>query len=347
MINVIIAGGSGTRLWPLSVGNYPKHLLQLTGERTGVQAAYDRARLITTKIYVVTEQSHAHHVREQLPELAATQFIVEPGRRGTASCIVAALERVARDHPADEPVAFTWADHFIRDVTSFARAIQIAGAQSQKHRRLTLVGIEPTHPSVLFGYIEKGEPIDAEAYSSAVKQFKEKPELATAKKFFESGQYLWNSGYLVGSVGVFLEAMEKFAPDRLANFHQLQVATSPEAYNEAYLEFKNDAIDYALNEKVDNLMVIPATFDWRDIGSFADLYEVGSSDESGNVISGRQVETIEAENSFIRNDGDKPVAVIGLDNVVVINTANGILVARKDISQKVKDIVKRLEMEAK
>lgn len=347
MIIVIIAGGSGTRLWPLSVGSYPKHLLKLTGDRSGVQAAFDRAKLITDKIYVVTEQSHAHHVKEQLPEVPEERFIIEPGRRGTASCIVAALERVSRDHDHDEPVGFNWADHFIRDVDGFARAFKVAGEQSQTQRRITLIGIEPTHPSTLFGYIEKGKVLDEEAYSSEVVQFKEKPELPMAQKFFESGKYLWNGGYLVGSVNVFLEAMEKYAPERYADFHKLSDSENHEQYNEVYLGFENDAIDYALNEKVPNLMVIPASFDWRDIGSFSDLYEAGTNDEKGNVITGNAIHTIEAENSLIRNDCDKPVAVIGLDNVVVVNTEHGILVSRKDISQKVKEVVKRLEAEDK
>ena len=116
MIIVIIAGGSGTRLWPLSVGNYPKHLLKLTGERSGAQVAFDRAKMLSDKIYVVTEKSHAHHMKEQLPEIPDERFIIEPGRRGTASCFVTALEHISRDQDTSEPVAFTWADHFIRDV---------------------------------------------------------------------------------------------------------------------------------------------------------------------------------------------------------------------------------------
>jgi mannose-1-phosphate guanylyltransferase len=344
MIIVIIAGGSGTRLWPLSVGNYPKHLLKLTGERSGVQAAYDRARRLSDKIYVVTEQGHAHHVQEQLDGLPESAYIIEPGRRGTAGCIVAALERIAREQDPNEPIAFHWADHVIRDIDGFTHAFEVAGEQSRKHNRITLVGIEPTHPSSLFGYIEKGKVLDSDAYSHEVKQFKEKPDPALAKQFFDSGRYLWNGGYLVASVSVFTDALKKFAPERYQDFERLSKAKNPEEYAEIYLSFESDAIDYVLNEKVDNLLVIPATFDWRDIGSFGDLYDALSPGDAYNVILGDgAVETVETENSFIRNDGQKPVAVIGLDNVVVVNTEHGILVARKDVAQKVKEVVKKLE----
>lgn len=343
MIIVIIAGGSGTRLWPLSVGNYPKHLLKLTGERTGVQDAYDRARRITKDIYIVTELSHAHHVKEQIPELDEKNFIVEAGRRGTASCFIAALDRVSQHHDLDEPIGFLWADHFIRDIDGFIHAFKNAADQSAKHGRVTLVGIEPTSPSTLFGYIEKGKIIDEEAYASEVVCFKEKPELELAKQFVDSGKYLWNGGYTVGSVNAFLSAMEKYAPERFADYHKLKATKTEDEYNEVYLGFENDAIDYAFSEKVPNLLVVPATFDWLDVGSFSELYQANDPDKTGNVIkNSAPIETIDVENSYIRNDGDKPVVVIGLDNVVVVNTPNGILVSRKDLASRVKEVVKKI-----
>ena len=349
MIVVIIAGGSGTRLWPLSVGSYPKHLLKLVGDRTGVQAAYDRARKLTDKIYVVTEQSHDHHVKEQLPDLADSVFIVEPARRGTASCIVAALQKIYADgHDAEEPIAFHWADHAIRDIDGFAHAFRTAGAQSKKHRRITLVGIEPVSASTAFGYIEKGSVIDEDAFCSEVASFKEKPNKELALEFLRSGRYLWNGGYLVGSVNVFLEAFAKVAPERRADFDKLTNATDATAYNDVYSAFTNEAIDYVLNEKMDNLLVVPATFDWRDIGSFTDLSDATETDDAGNAVIGEGSATIDVTNSYIRNETNEPVAVIGLDNIVVVKTAHGVLVTRKDMSQKVKDIVTRLaEKQAK
>jgi mannose-1-phosphate guanylyltransferase len=146
----------------------------------------------------------------------------------------------------------------------------------------------------------------------------------------------------VGSINVFLEAFEKVAPERKSDFDKLRATTSAETYNDIYTSFKNEAIDYVLNEKMDNLLVVPATFDWRDIGSFTDLSDASETDDAGNAILGSMCETIDVTNSYIRNETDEPLAVIGLDNVVVVKTAHGVLVMRKDLAQKVKDIVTRL-----
>ena len=160
MITVIIAGGSGTRLWPLSTSNYPKHLLKLTGERTMLQTAYDRASRLGGNIYIVTEASHSDSVREQLPELPDSAFLIEPGRRGTANCIILALDAIARSHDHDEPIAFIHSDHHVRDIGGFARSFALAAKVSQSQNQIVLLGIEPTFPSIGFGYIERGDTID-------------------------------------------------------------------------------------------------------------------------------------------------------------------------------------------
>ena len=345
MITVIIAGGSGTRLWPLSTGDYPKHLLKLTSERSMLQSAYDRATKVGDTVYVVTEASHAHHVKEQLSELDEAKILVEPGRRGTGNCIVFALDIISRNHDKDEPIAFVHSDHNIRDTEGYAKSLQTAAEASLKANKITLIGIEPTFPSTGFGYIERDSEIaeDDDAYS--IQSFKEKPDFETAKGYVHAGNYLWNCGYFVGSVNTFMEEIRKVAPDLTTHFDTL--ATISEAmgddYNAAYLNFNEQVIDYALAEKSSNLAVVPATFDWMDIGSFKDLHEANESNEEGNYFKGPAIYDDELQNTYIQNDEEKPVVVIGLDNIVVINTPNGILVARKDLSQKVKDAVEKIK----
>ena len=340
MIVVIIAGGSGTRLWPLSTPSYPKHLLKVNGDdRSLLQHTYERAKQLADTIYVVSEQGHIQHVKQQLPQLAADRFVVEPARRGTASCIVAALVRVATKHAADEPIAFLHADHYIRDTAGFMHSVSLAAKTAQQERRMVLVGVEPDYPATGFGYIQKDELLHPESNVYKVRCFKEKPDYETAQSYQRSGQYLWNCGYFVGSTGSFTAAMQKHAPGLYASYEKL-AAAKPADYEATYLSFENIAIDYALIENVPDLLVVPASFDWMDLGSFGDMYKVVDHNEQGNHTKGA-VELEEVENSFIQNYEDKPLAVIGLDNVVVVNTPDGILVARKDMAQKVGEVSKR------
>jgi len=344
MITVIIAGGSGTRLWPLSTSDYPKHLLKLTGDRSLLQSAYDRANEVGETVYVVTEASHAHHVKDQLPDLAEENFLIEPGRRGTGNCIVFALDVISRRHDHDEPIAFVHSDHHIRDVEGYAQSLQTAAEASGASRKVTLIGIEPTFPSTGFGYIERdGEVEGVEAFN--IESFKEKPNFETAQSYLTAGNYLWNCGYFVGSVNTFLSEIRRVAPNLENSFNKLAEVPNvlDEAYNQTYLSFTDLVIDYELAEKSDNLAVVPATFDWMDIGSFKDLHEANQSNEQGNFFKGASIYDDELENVYIQNDEEKPVVVIGLDNIVVINTPNGILVARKDLSQKVKDAVEKIK----
>lgn len=341
MIAVIIAGGSGTRLWPLSTPSYPKHLLKVNGdERSLLQNTYARARQLASDIYVVSEIGHIQRVKDQLPDLPDEHFIVEPARRGTASCIVAALVHLHDKHDSGEPIAFLAADHYIRDTEGFVHSFTVAGGTSKKHGRIVLVGIEPDYPATGFGYIQKAAMLENSTYVHTVHSFKEKPDYNTAKTYLKSGNYLWNAGYFVGSLDTFRCAMKSAAPTLERDYMNLQKATL-DTYEETYLGFENVSIDYALIEKVKDLLVVPASFDWMDLGSFGDMHKAVDQDENGNHLTG-DIEIEEVENSYVHNEEDKPVAVIGLDNIVVVNTPAGILVARKDLSQKVGDISKRI-----
>lgn len=346
MITVIIAGGSGTRLWPLSTPSQPKQLLALTGQRTMVQQAYDRAAKLGDTVYVVTEASHSDDLRAQLSELPDDAFLIEPGRRGTAHCIALALDYISRRHDRAEPVAFIHADHNVRDVEGFARSFTTAARTSVANNEIVLIGIEPTFPSTGFGYIERDGVQDEAAGVYNVESFKEKPDYDTALEYVASGKYLWNCGYFVGSVDTFLGEMERSAPQLKANYDTLAAIADfgGDIYNQAYLALDNQVIDVALIEKADKLAVVSASFDWMDIGNFKDLHDVVPKDEAGNYVKGENVHTIDVESAYIRNEEPgKPVAVIGLDNVVVVNTPDGILVARKDVAAKCGDVAKKLQ----
>jgi mannose-1-phosphate guanylyltransferase/mannose-6-phosphate isomerase len=345
MITVIIAGGSGTRLWPLSTSKRPKHLLKLTCERTMLQTAYDRATKLGDTIYVVTEASHSDQVRKQLPELHDEVFLIEPGRRGTARCVIYALDVIARKHDHDEPIAFLYADHHINDIGGFAGSFATAAKVTQANHQIVLIGLKPTYPSIGLGYIERDGVVDSHPGAFNVKSFKEKPAYEIAKKYVESGNYLWNCGYYVGSVNTFLDEMRLSAPNLQKDFDSL--ASIPEVdskkYKDTYLAFDNRLFDIELFEKSKNLAVVAASFDWMDVGSFKDLHDVVPRDEKGNYCYGDNIHTIDVDNVYIRNEeAEKPIAVIGLSNVVVVNTPDGILVSRKDVSHRTGEVAKKL-----
>ena len=231
------------------------------------------------------------------------------------------------------------ADHYVRDIDGFTHSFRVASEVSQEKSSIVLVGVEPDYPATGFGYIEKGPVLDDQTFVFNVASFKEKPEYDTAMGYLKSGNYLWNCGYFVGSINTFKKAIETYSPELETSYQEL-LAANEENYQETYLGLENNSIDYALIEKVKDLCVAPASFDWMDLGSFSDLHKAVGGDEAGNYTTGK-VEVEEVENCLVENHEDKPVAVIGLDNIVVINTPNGLLVARKDLSQKVGDVSKR------
>lgn len=346
MITVINAGGSGSRLWPLSTPDYPKHLLKINGQqRSLLQNTYDRVKDISSAVYVITEQSHAHHIKEQLSDLPEEAFIIEPARRGTANCILAGLIKIGHKHDKNESISFIASDHYIRDVKGYANTFKRGAEIAESEGRIVLVGIEPDRPEIGFGYIQKGKMYDQDGLVYEVHSFKEKPEYKVAQQYFKSGNYLWNSGSFIGSVSVFIDTMKQFAPNLYKSYQALSDTKTEAEFLEKYLSLDNIAVEYVLIEQVKNLLVIPATYDWMDMGSFTDLHKAVDSNEQGNHTHGFNVELDGVTNSFVQNYEDKPVAVIGLDGIVVVNTPSGILVAKKDLSQNVGDVSKRFKKE--
>jgi mannose-1-phosphate guanylyltransferase len=343
MIITIIAGGSGTRLWPLSQSTYPKHLLKLTGEKSLLQNTFARASKVADSVYIITEVSHADEVKSQLSELPKDHVIVEPGRRGTASCILLALAYLQDRHPADEPIVFIHADSYIKDEESFKKTLKVAANNAHDHNAVTLIGIKPTYPATGFGYIQVGETLsttDGIEVHKALK-FKEKPDLDTAQSYLETGKYLWNMGLFAGSEKVFFEAFEKFAPELKERYQKLLAGINDRDHlEEVYLSLPSEPIDTALAEKVENLEVVAGSFDWADIGSFFDLHKI-LQDHNNNSLKG-DIELIDSEDVMVHGS-DKPIVVIGLSGVVVVDSPNGLLVCAKEKSQLVGDAAKRLQ----
>lgn len=341
MVCVIIAGGSGTRLWPLSTHDYPKHLLALTNSKSLLQNTYQRVAKISEKVLIIPEASHAEHVYEQLPDLERENILVEPGRRGTASCVILALSEIRKRHWDDQAVLFLWADHLIRDNEAFCAAAEQAAELAESAQKLVFMGIEPTYPSTGFGYMQKGARLsNGHKNVFELQKFVEKPDRNTAEKYFQTGQYLWNMGYLAGTLETFERDMQAVAPDLWQRYNQL---LNSEDTAKTYLDLPPEAIDTALSEKVDDALVVPGTFDWVDVGSFTDLHMVSAQDDHGNHVRGETVMLEHVSNSYIRNETDLPVAVIGLDNVAVVVNENGILITNQTHAQKVGDIAKRIQ----
>jgi mannose-1-phosphate guanylyltransferase len=345
VIVVIIAGGSGTRLWPLSTQDYPKHLLALTSDRSLLQSTYDRVKDIADEVFVITEKSHSKFVIRQLPDLPRKNFLIEPARRGTASCLLLALAEIKRRKQMDQSIVFMWADQLIKNDKAFRKTVKQADSLAREQAKLVFTGVRPDYASTGFGYIEMGKKTGDNAYE--LKQFVEKPKKATAEKYFKSKKYLWNTGPLTGTLSTFERELSQHAPRLWNDYQSLLAAILPMTRKKVYMDFMSEALEYALSEHIPDALVVPGAFDWADVGSFHDLHGVSEQDKTGNHISGKKVELENVTDSYVRNESDIPVAVIGVDNVAVIATENGILVTNKADAQKVGDISKRLQKEKK
>lgn len=339
MITAIIAGGSGTRLWPLSTPNYPKHLLSLTNNKSLLRNTVDRVAPISDDVFIIPEASHVDHVYEQLPDVPKENILTEPARRGTAGCIISALVAIQEKHGKDVPVAFLHADHFIGDEDTFRATIKAAAEASVEHGKIALIGVEPSYAATGFGYIKKGGALgDYNGHTVYRGEgFQEKPDVETAELYLKDGNYVWNMGLFAAPISVFEHEIEAWGkPEFRDGYHHLLQAEDKAA---AYLDLEEDTIDYALMELLPETLVAASDFEWADIGSFYDLHKVSVRDEDNNHIVG-DVHVAETSNSHIRNLNHRPVMVIGMENVVVVNTSEGVLVCRQEDAQHVGSSIK-------
>ncbi len=356
MYALIMAGGSGTRLWPRSRGSRPKQLLGLLSERTMLQEACHRITPLVPddRIFVVTGETYTDVVRQQIPQVPAANIIGELEGHGTAPCIgLSAL--YLRQLDPEAVMAVLTADHYIEKADELRRALG-AAVQVAEEGHLVTLGIQPSHPATGYGYIHRGEKVGEVSGLDVylVEKFTEKPDLPTAQAFMESGRYYWNSGMFIWKVSAILQEFERLMPQFYAQLMEIDAALGT-AEERAVLErvwpkVENETIDYGIMEHADDVAVIPVDVGWSDVGDWTALSELLPADEEGNVIAsssavGQHV-GLDTTGCLIHGSS-RLVATIGLEDMIIVDTEDALLVCPRERAQEVRDLVRKLKESGK
>lgn len=345
VIPVVLSGGSGSRLWPKSRKHYPKQLHKLYGNKTMLQETVLRVHHLGENPIVICNQDQRFMVAEQLQDMGIQgDIILEPMARNTAPAIVvAALQGMQKDPEAI--IAVFPADHLVKDQEEFKRALNTA-IDAASQGKLVTFGVVPTKPETGYGYI-KVESGSNDGVSK-VAAFVEKPNLEVAQEYVSSGEYFWNSGMFVFSCKALIEEIEQYHPDMVKSCQQALTAGAKDLdfYRldaDAFVKCESESIDYAVMEKTDKAYMVPLNADWSDVGSWEALWEVGEKNQDKNVFYGDVIST-GSNNCYVSSEG-RLVSLVGVNDLVVVETADSILVAHKDRSQEVKKIVEHLQKE--
>lgn len=352
MIPVILSGGSGTRLWPLSRSSYPKQFLPITGQKTLFQLTLERISNLNQSLInfqnpiIVTNDAHRFIVAEQLRQQNVNaKILLEPVAKNTAPAIAAAAE-LALSYGEDPVLLILAADHVIQDQAAFNQSVQIGLAAAESGQLVTF-GVVPTAAETGYGYIKaKGHVNKQSVAVYAVEKFVEKPDLATAQSYLDEGSYLWNSGMFMFKASVYLSELEKFNP-AIAKSTKASVQNSKNDLDFVRLDKNHfeqspeDSIDYAVMEHTDKAVVVPLSANWSDVGAWNSVWEVSDKDAHGNVLRGDTI--AEATTNTLVHAEHRLVSVLGLDDIVVIETSDAVLVANKNKVQDIKKIVETLK----
>jgi mannose-1-phosphate guanylyltransferase len=343
---LIMAGGGGTRLWPLSRRARPKQALTLVGERTMFEHAVDRIASLfqPEEIFVVTGEEHLESLLLQAPELPRANFLLEPVGQGTAPAIGLGAVHLRRRDPQAVMVVLT-ADHFIRDVERFRRVLTAAAQVAEKGHLVTL-GITPSFPSTGFGYIQQGEQlyeVDGFAVFRALR-FTEKPSPETAFQMVESGLYTWNSGMFIWRVDRIMEEFARQMPDLYDVLMQIDAVLGTPAYEPTlrrlWPELSPQSIDYGVMEGAWDVVVIPVDIGWSDVGNWSSMREILPADADGNVVVGEHV-GLDTRNTIVFG-GHRLIATIGLEDMIIVDTDDALLICPLDREQDVREMVRQL-----
>ena len=347
---IIMAGGEGSRLWPVSRKESPKQLLPLLGKDTLFQSTVARLQKLfpSERILVVTVEEQARIMREQVPSIPNENYLIEPSPRGTAS-VVALAAAVLQKRDPEAAMAIQTADHHIRNHDLFQYLLRTAFEVAEKNYLVTL-GITPTFPSTGYGYIQQGEPLEGDYKYPVymVKRFKEKPDEATAQQLLRSGDHSWNSGMFVWRADAILAEIQQQMPDLFGAVEKIAAAwDSPErddVVKMVWYDLHTQTIDYGIMERAERVAVLPAGgLGWSDVGSWDSLFEVLLPDMNGNVAVNSHHLPLDTHNTLVYSDDDQRLVVtIGMDDFVVVDAGDVLLVCKTDQSQKVKNIVEHL-----
>jgi mannose-1-phosphate guanylyltransferase len=344
---VIMAGGLGTRFWPVSRTNQPKQFIDILGTgETLIQQTFKRFQKVcyTENIYIVTNEIYRELIKTQIPAIKDEQIICEPTRRNTAPCIAYANYRILQLNP-EANIVVAPSDHIILKEDTFIEVITAALKSTKENDWLLTLGIKPSRPDTGYGYIQYNDQVTLTADSriKKVKTFTEKPVLEMAESFLQSGDFLWNAGIFVWSLKSIMNAFEKYLPEIDNTFKEgMQYYNTRNEENfikNAYTICKNISIDYGVMEKADNVYVLSSEFGWSDLGTWGSLYETRQKDNNANTIVGKNVMTYDTRNCIINMPKEKLVVIQGLDDFIVAEDDNILLICKKSEEQQIRQFV--------
>ena len=339
----LMAGGIGSRFWPASREALPKQFLDILGiGKSLIQLTYERALLLVPaqNIFIATNEKYKNLVNKHLPQVTDNQILLEPSRNNTAPCIAYLALKIANQNP-NATFAVWPSDHVILKEAEFIKKMELAFAYSKSNDALITLGIQPTRPDTGYGYIEVNHKDGAQKIEKVV-QFKEKPDLQTAQKYINAGNYFWNAGIFIWSISSVLKAFQKNAPqiiDILQEDKSKFNTPDEQVYiNRVYPNTQKISIDYALLERSDNVYTIPADIGWSDLGTWNSLHAYLNKDDKGNVMQGMILSKQNCNNNFVRLPKNKKAVIKGLENMIVIDDEDVLLIYPKDDEQEIKTV---------
>ncbi len=339
----IMAGGIGSRFWPLSRTKYPKQFLDILGTgETLLQSTYNRFKefMYTSNIFIVTSDEYTELVKKQLPDIKDENILSEPSRKNTAPCIAYMAFKLLQIDPKASFIVAP-ADHLIMDNLSFKQNCNKALRFVEKNNFLVTLGIKPTYPNTGYGYIQYNNSNQIEDGIYHVKTFTEKPELELAKTFISSGEFLWNAGIFIWTVKDILYAMEQFMPEMFELFmiekDNFNTSNEKKSIDHIYPQCVNVSIDIGIMEKALNVCIIPSGFGWSDLGTWNSAYENMEKDYFGNAVQGNNVMIIDATKNMVHTENNKMVVLQGLNDYVIVDKKDVLLICKKEKEQDIKD----------